>query len=277
MSSRATWLLLSTYVLLALSGATANGQPQTTESIRKPKDRTSLAHLSRGNQLLKAGPGSAEEAAGEYKAGLMIDDAPIFYFNLGQAYRLLRDYNKAIWYYDRFIALSPETPGFVQKAKNHIEAMRAELEQKASTTPPTDPEPSSATAPRSAAAAAPPSSQLDTRVTASAPREHWYTDSFGWGLAGAGTLGVAVSGVVLLDASSLRSDANSASTQEEADRLHDRADTRSLAGTIIGVGALGILATGVIKLAIHSDASSPQQAAWGIGASSSSAFVWGRF
>lgn len=78
--------------------------------------------------------------------------------------------------------------------------------------------------------------------------------TFGWGLAGAGVLGAGVSGVLFLDASSLRDDANNASTQEDADRLHERADTRQLVATIIGIGGLGLMVTGAIKLAIHDDA-----------------------
>ena len=73
MSSRIRYLLQVTCALLLLGAHAASA-----EELRKPKDPKSLEHLSRGNQLLKIGPASAQEAADEYKAGLMIEYAPIF-------------------------------------------------------------------------------------------------------------------------------------------------------------------------------------------------------
>jgi hypothetical protein len=83
--------------------------------------------------------------------------------------------------------------------------------------------------------------------------------------------------VLFIQASDLHADGDAAPTADQANALHDKADTRSVAGTIVGIGAAGLLIAGGIKLAIHSDASSSSQTAWGIGASSNGAFVWGRF
>jgi tetratricopeptide (TPR) repeat protein len=274
MSSRTMSMLAFTCALLLLGAHTASA-----EELRKPKDAKSLEHLSRGNKLLKIGPASAQEAADQYKAGLLIEYAPIFDYNLGQCFRLLGDYKTAIWHYERFIRNSADTPEFAEKARKRIEEMRAELDQKARTSPPAEPEPTSTVPGSTPASAAPPpsSAEVDLRLQASVQPSPWYMDAFGWGLAGTGVLGVGVSGILLLDAAGLRDDANTASTQDEANTLHDRADKRALIGTIIGIGGAGLIVTGVIKLVVHSDASTTQQAAWGLGASSSSAFVWGTF
>jgi tetratricopeptide (TPR) repeat protein len=237
------------------------------ETLKKPEAPEALKHLSQGNKLYSVR--SFEEAAAEYKAGAMIQSAPIFDYNLGQCYRQLGKYNDAIWHYERFVRASPDTPQHAELAKKFVAQMRAELEQKAKTEPPTDAAPTPAPPPDGPAS--------EPRDIVTAPHDRWYRDAFGWGLAGAGLLGVGVSGVLFIDAASLRDDANMASTQTEADKLHDRADTRALIGTIIGIGGVGILATGVVKLAIHSDATRSQQTSWGVGASPHGAFVWGRF
>lgn len=88
---------------------------------------------------------------------------------------------------------------------------------------------------------------------------------------------MAVGGALLLDASSLNDEANRTASQQEAASLHDKADTRSLLGTVIGLGGVGMLATGAIKLAIHPHANDTTTTAWGVSASTRGVFVFGRF
>lgn len=107
--------------------------------------------------------------------------------------------------------------------------------------------------------------------------ERWYADTMGWSLTAAGVVGAGVGGVLLLDAASLRDDVDHTSSQDEVNKLHDRADTRQLVGTISFVAGAGIAATGIVKLAVHGETPRTQALSWGIGASSRGAFVWGRF
>ncbi|MCW5803936.1 MAG: hypothetical protein KIT31_16295 [Deltaproteobacteria bacterium] len=253
--------------MLALDVHVANA-----ESLRKPSDPKALHHLTRGNELLKAGPGAAKEAADEYKAGVMIEYAAIFDYNLGQCYRLLGEYRTAIWHYERFMRNSPDTPEFVERSRQRIQEMRDELNQKARTTPPTEPAP-----PSNVSAPTPSTPVRAIPVTTPTKAEHWYEDTFGWGLTASGAVGVAVTGVLFLDASSVREDANHASSQAEKVKLHAHADERQLVGTIIGVGAVAILATGIVKLAIHKNTAGAGRPTWGLSASSDGALVWGRF
>jgi len=154
--------------------------------------------------------------------------------------------------------------------------MQAELDQQAKKEEPTDAAPASGNGSASEPPKLTPSPALQPQRPI-ANTEKWYEDWFGWGLAGTGVIGVAVGGALLLDASSLNDEANRTAGQQEANSLHDKADTRSLLGTVIGIGGVGLLATGVIKLAIHPHASETTTTAWGVGASSRGVFVFGRF
>jgi hypothetical protein len=128
-------------------------------------------------------------------------------------------------------------------------------------------------APSPAASPSPP-----LAVTIEAPTEHWYQDGFGWGLAGTGLVGSIVGGGLLLDAASLNNDANHSADQQEANALHDKADTRTLLGGVIGAVGLGLLVTGAIKLAIHPSASVHGAAtSWNLGVTRNGIAIIGRW
>ena len=85
-----------------------------------------------------------------------------------------------------------------------------------------------------------------------------------------------VGGGFLASASSLRTDANAAKVQEDYNRLRDKASTRELLGAVIGIGGAGLLVTGIIKLAIHSEGAA-RVAGWNVAASGDGFVVFGRF
>lgn len=84
---------------------------------------------------------------------------------------------------------------------------------------------------------------------------------------------------LLVDAANLRSDANTAPSQQETNALHDKADSRALSGTILAIGGGALVVTGIIKLAIHDPDPRPAPHAngWSVGVSRNGAFVFGRF
>jgi len=131
--------------------------------IRKPALAAALDHLARATKLYNVR--SFEEAADEYKAGALIEPAPVFDYNLGQCYRQLGRYKEAIWHYERFLKASPETPERNESVTGFIAQMRAELESRAMTAPPIEPAPL-VTVQRNAAPVARP--------------EPWYRDRAGW-------------------------------------------------------------------------------------------------
>jgi tetratricopeptide (TPR) repeat protein len=255
---------------LALSARAALADPP----LQKPKQAAALEHLERAGKLYNVR--AFEKAVDEYKAGALIDPAPVFDYNLAQCYRQLHRYADAIWHYQRFIHESPETPEHVDAAQKFITEMQAELNEKAMTEPPTEPADTTSqpkTPRESKMSAAPPPAAIAMPTQAIEP---WYDDAFGWGLAGSGLLAVGISGALFVDASGLDDDANHATTQSEANQLRDRANTRSLLGTAIGIGGAAIIVTGIVKLAIHPSApASPT--AWNVGASSNGIVVFGHF
>jgi len=261
-----------TALVLAMLAGSAFADPP----IRKPKITEALDHLARGNKLYNVR--SFEEASVEYKAGALVEPAPIFDYNLGQCYRQLKRYQDAIWHYERFVKSSPNTPEHVASVQKLIADMKAELDSKAMREPPTEPGPTGeAPVPTVVTKPAdPPPPANPVVIPPRSAAEPWYADALGWGLAGAGAIGVVASAGLLVSASGLDDDADSAPSQQQLNALHDKADTRRLLGTVIGVGGVALLATGVIKLAIHPKA----EASTGVthvGLAPSGFVVFGRF
>lgn len=260
-------------VALAMMTMRASADPP----IRKPKLAEALDHLARGNKLYNVR--SFEEASVEYKAGAVVEPAPIFDYNLGQCYRQLKRYQDAIWHYDRFVKSSPNTPEHVASVQKLIADMKAELDSKAMREPPTDPGPTGEpTVPTvtTATPASPPAQPLPPPAPSQPVAAPWYADAVGWGLVGSGAVGVGVSVGFLVSAASLEDDADTAATQQQYIALRDKADTRRVIGAMIGVGGIALAATGVVKLAIHPKAERSTGVSH-IGVSASGIAIFGRF
>lgn len=235
------------------------------DPLSKPAAPEARSHLALGNKLY--GVRSFDEAAAEYKAGAIIEPAPVFDYNLGQCFRQLGKYQEAIWHYDRFLSRGNPQGELLDAVTGFITQMKSELDKKAMTQKPTEPAPSGASA-------APIPIRLESPQERSS--EAWYDDRAGWALTGAGVVGLAVGGGLLVDASSLRDDANRNLSQQEQKRLADRASTRELLGELMGAGGVGLLVVGVIKLAIH-PGEPPRVARWNIGTTHNSLLVFGEF
>ena len=228
----------------------------------RPTNPQAIAHFQQGNAHYKVR--EFDEAAKEYKAGELIEAAAIFDYNLGQCYRQLTRYQAAIWHYDRYLRSGVATQADTEAINKWITEMRSEMEQRAKSTPPTEP----ATMQQQPAA---PSQPATLHV---AP---WYYDGVAWALAGSGLVIGGIGGGLLLDASSLRDDANHASTQVEQNSLNQKADSRTLAGSILAIGGGALLVTGIIKLAIHAGPSPSQRSALAIGVTANGFVVAGTF
>lgn len=271
--------LVGVSALLGPSGIlTAHAGPFT-----KPDLADARNHLELGNKLYNVR--SFDEAIVEYKAGALIEPAPVFDYNLGQCYRFLGKYEDSIWHYERFLARGKPEGKALDAVHGFITQMRSELDKKAMTQKPTDAAPAAPPPPTDAAASAAPGAAQPDGPSQARPvpeqpvavrTEAWYRDGFGWGLTGAGVVGLAVGGGFLASASSLRTDANAAKVQEVNNRLRDQASTRELLGVVIGVGGAGLLVTGIIKLAIHSEGPA-RVAGWNVAASGDGLIVFGRF
>ena len=78
-------------------------------ALAPPKEPSALSHFHRGNQLFRAR--QIGEALAAYRAGVAIEPAPVFDYNLGQCYRKLGRRADAIRHYERFLERGrPEGP-----------------------------------------------------------------------------------------------------------------------------------------------------------------------
>jgi len=261
----------SLVLVAALVARTAHADPP----LEKPKQAAALDHLEQASKLYNVR--AFDKAAEEYKAGALIEAAPIFDYNLAQCYRQLHRYEDAIWHYQRFIHESPQTPEHVEAAQKFITEMKAELDQKAMTEPPTESAEVATERPEHAIDPQPTGRHVDTTPPSAPSSDAWYDDPVGWGLAGAGLVGLGVSGALFVSASGLNDDADRATTQTEAKQIRDRADTRSLLGTMVGIGGAALLIGGVVKLAIHPSSEPSTASALNVGLSSNGLVVFARF
>jgi hypothetical protein len=213
----------------AVTCETTSAHAQTATG--RPTNPQAVEHFQQGNAHYKVR--DFEKAVEEYKAGALIEAAAIFDYNLGQCYRqlTLAKYQDAVRFYDRYLRSGFATPDDVAAIQKWTSEMKAEMDQRAKSTPPTKP---ATMQPQPAPA-----------LVAHPDVQPWYHDAFGWGLAGSGVLVAGIGGALLLDASSLRGEANRTPNQQEQNALKDKADSRALTGTILAIGGGALLVTGI--------------------------------
>lgn len=257
------WSLVCWFVL----GTVLASFARADDPLAKPKDPVAREHLLQGNKRYRLR--EFEKAIDEYKAGALREDAPVFLYNLGQCYRQLGKYEDAIWHYERFLSRARPAGEFKTAVDEFLRQMKAELEKKAMSQPPTDPAPD------------PVPTEPDPSPLPPAPIEHtsaWFADGLGWGLTGVGALSAATAGYLLLDASNLDDQANIEIRQDVRNQLRDKAGTRRTIGAVVGVAGVGLLATGIIRLVLHPSPSHERVArSWSVGFSRDGVQVFGSF
>lgn len=208
-----------------------------------PADANALAHYTQGNRLYRLR--KFDDAIAEYQAGAMIESASVFDYNLGQCYRQLGKYTEAIWHYERFLRNGPPDKERRALVTGFLSQMRAELERKAMTQPPTDisPDPT------------PPAAQFGPASLPPAERHRGMPLQRKLAI-GVGAAGVAVMGIGVglgLRARSFKDDAaavcpmNPCARSDEANELIDRGQTNALnANVAFGIGGAAILGAAVL-------------------------------
>jgi tetratricopeptide (TPR) repeat protein len=240
------------------------------DAMAKPKDAAAQARLSGGNKLYRVR--EFEKAVDEYKAGALIEDVPVFHYNLGQCYRQLGRYEDAIWHYERFIERGKPIGEMRGAVDAFLSQMRGELDKKAMRQPPVDPAPE----PKPPLQTVPPSQPKTTVIRV--PGEAWYRDGIGWGLVGVGAVGLGISTYLVINAKGLEDDANDQQFQTDRDELRDRASSRRTIGTVVGIGGVGLLVAGLVKLAVHPpDREEAVTTSLNVGFTGDGVFVMGRF
>jgi tetratricopeptide (TPR) repeat protein len=180
--------------------------------------------------------GDFDEAVRKFEEAYTAYPNPNILFNLGQAYRQKKVYERSVFYFHAYLRNKPEAPN-----RDVVEQLIAELEgliaaQKASSKkPPTEIQP-----PAPGPAPPPP-----------APPRRWYEDRVGWAVAGGGAVALGVGVGFLIRAGGLSSDAGSAVDQDAARGLVDSARRAQIVGaTLAGIGAAAIVA-GAVKMALY--------------------------
>ncbi len=224
-----------------------------TDALAAPKDAKAAAHLKQGNRHYRLR--DFQSAITEYKAGAAIEEAGVFWYNLGQCYRQLGNYEDALWYYQRFLDRGKPTGALKDSVVDFIAKMTAEKEKAATKQQPTDAggdetnaDTKQTTTTTPTAPVVTPTPEVPAQETVEAPR--WYADKLGWAITGVGVAGVGVGVGLLVSSSGLADDAETATTELDRADLHDRADSRRRLGTIVtGVGA-AVAVGGIIKLVL---------------------------
>lgn len=203
-----------------------------------------------------------------YVAAEMLEPSPLGLYNLAQTYRAMGDYTKAIAQYRKFLeTVKPGRP-LRRLVDCHITSMSAELDRAASKAPPTGPEstsPGNPTEPTGTSATpmttATPTvatttttQPLDLQLDTAPGREPWQADTLGWTIGGTGLAIAAVGGYLLLDARSMRAEAEDEPREDVRIDLRERADGRQTWGTITTITGGALLVGGIVKLALHPDA-----------------------
>lgn len=276
MRTRLRWFVLFVCLVAAVSPRDAfAGDP-----LARPASREAREHLDRGNKLYNIR--SFDEAITEFKAGALIESAPVFDYNLGQAYRQLSKYQDALWHYDRFLKYGGPTGELRDAVMSFMAEMRVHLANRALTMPPTgSAPPDRGPDPATPATSTPPTEPraATTRVVepASQPEQRDTRDWIGWSLTSSGVVALGVSGALLYRASSLHSQATMELDARARNKLYEQVSTRNTAGIVVGVGGLVLTAAGVVKLALHGRRPASGLALLDVGVTSHGAFVLGQF
>jgi tetratricopeptide (TPR) repeat protein len=265
----ARWLVVMTCFLIASKAVAAFGDP-----LARPTSPEAGDHLDRGNNLYNIG--SFDDAIGEYKAGALVEPAPVFDYNLGQANRQLGKYREALWHYDRFLNKGQPAGELRDAVIAFMAEMRTHLENKAQTMPPREPAPtdtsSSSTPSVASAPTAAPLQQANTATADESDGRDW----LGWSLTGSGLVALGASGVLFYRASQLNSQGDSEPDMQARNSFYDEANNRKLAGAIVGIGGVVLTTVGILRLTLH-HRSPPSQTALNVGLSNHGLFVAGSF
>ncbi len=199
------------------------------DPLAKPLSSQARDHLARGNKLYAIREFDA--AIDSYKAGALIEDTPVFQYNLGQAYRLAGKYQESLWHYERFVRRTQPTGVLKESIEQLTAQMKAELAKAATKQPPVE----AAPVDPGMATEASVTTQQPPREAHQAPRARW-----GWIAAGSGALvlgGTALGFSIWGDRTYDR--AKNATVQSERDDLENSANTRRYVAQGLGSAAVG--------------------------------------
>lgn len=205
-----------------------------------------------------------EEAITLFEEAYDVWPFPEILFNLCQAHRQNKNYERAIFFCRAYLRHKPDAEDrdlVVELVDEMMGLMAQDKEVRdrppEGVAPPPEPEPmldsrADDTADEEPLAGAELVLHDEPRAIA---RESWHQDWWAWALSAGGGLGVAIGIGLLVDADGIDAAAERESDQIERVRLRERADDRRGAGYAVTSVGVGVLAAGVIKLILHDNSS----------------------
>ena len=177
----------------------------------EPRDEA-RQHFDAGEAAYKRG--DFETAAKEYEASYRLYPHPALLFDLGQTYRRLEQYDRAIESYRQFLRDAPAANPKRREAEQHLAALEKLVgngSTQQSTPPPRVDEP------KVVAPMATPATTAPTSIASLVVREprRWYRNTIGWSLAGGGVAFAVIGAGLMGEAASLTNAANGAATLPE--------------------------------------------------------------
>jgi tetratricopeptide (TPR) repeat protein len=209
--------------------------------------------------------GKFDEAIDLFQKAYEVYPYPEALYNIAQAYRMKKDYERAVFFYKSYLRNHPNAPNRVAVEARIQEMERLDAEQKASakkppqgTNQPPSPDGASGTGANLGANTGANTIGDASGATAlgepppATPRESpaaWYSDGWGWTLSIGGALAVGGGSWLLGEAYSLDSSDLAPTDQIRVDE--ERADSRNrkIGWAIVGVGAAALVG-GVVKLVV---------------------------
>lgn len=247
-------------LLLSSAGPALAGE---TEADRK---RRAKAFVEEGNR--KYDLAKYDEAIELYERAYEIWPYPETLFNLCQAFRLKKDFEKAVFYCKSYLRNSPDAENAAEVAKR-IQEMEDGLAAAKSTAekPPRDVRPPTEQ-PFNAA------SVSNHSMTHRLDVQPWYADWAGWALVAAGVSVSVFGGLGVATADDLRARGDQAATPERQQALYDDAELRQNLGWVGVAAGAGLVVVGAIKLGL-TDAAGDDQSSLAFWSSSSAIrLVW---
>ena len=228
------WILFLA-LLVMVSGsrlARADGDP-----LARPTNVEALAHLERGEALYALQ--KWDEAIVELEQGALVEPSlPVWFLSLGQAHRKAGHYQRARWYYERFLSRVDGVQG-VEEIVATVRKLIADMEA-AENRPPVDMAPSS------------PSGKTTERV-GPAPSRWTKRRKVALGLGASGLVAVGTGVALSLHAQGLRDDAAalcpsvSCADASRANDLSERASTGDR-NALVAYGVGGAAVAGAVVL-----------------------------
>lgn len=215
----------------------AGAMHAAADPLARPTGPEATACLLRGNRLYSVR--DFDKAIEQYKAGALLEDAPVFQYNLAQAYRVSGRYEDALWHYERFLKRTNPTGALRDTIDGFVKEMQQEMQRGATTQQPLSVAPQHVTA------------TSRVHVSRSGQHERWYQDRLGWGLMSAGAILAATGIYFLTSAHSMDERALAEPGDTQRMELQASASSRRVAGYVLGGSALAFIGGGVVRLALH--------------------------